>query len=205
MTKKIPKSLIVINEKEFLEYVLRSYSKNFERIFLLTGFLGEYFKKYENEKTIIINEKERLGTGGAMINALEKVGDEFVLVNGDTIVNNLKMEKFLEFAKDKKAAICLVEDESSEKGTVLMENGKITKFSEKEESGKGKVYAGIVYFKKKVLGGYNVGNISLEKRIFTELIKKGELYGFLIQGKIYDIGTDGGLEDFKKYVQEGNV
>ena len=201
ITEKIPKSMVEVNGKEFLEYLLDIYGEKFENVYLLAGFLGEKLKKYENYKIKVIIEKERLGTGGAVISILDRLQNEFIVVNGDTIVDDLDLDEFMKFSKNKPVSIYLVEDNASEKGIVMLDGEIVTDFLEKKSKENGKVYTGIVYFKKEELTNHNPKPCSMEKEIFPELIENNKLYGFVRKGKIYDIGTINGLEAFKKYLE----
>jgi NDP-sugar pyrophosphorylase family protein len=51
ITKKIPKPLIKINNKIFLEILIRNFSKyNFENIHILAGYKGrQIYKKFNNK------------------------------------------------------------------------------------------------------------------------------------------------------------
>ncbi len=49
-TKKIPKPLIKVSNIEFIQYLINFYSKyNFKKIFILTGYKGEKFRKFNKK------------------------------------------------------------------------------------------------------------------------------------------------------------
>ena len=80
ITKKVPKPLIKVMKKPFLYYLIKNLSRyNFVNFHLLTYYKNENFlkfkKKYEKElnvKISIIKEKEKLDTGGSILNATKK-------------------------------------------------------------------------------------------------------------------------------------
>ena len=202
ITEKIPKVLVSVNGKPFIEYIFDVYGKYFDKIFLLAGFLGEQLKQYENEKVRVIIEHTKLDTGGAILNVLSYVSNEFVVVNGDTIVEPLKFKEFLGFSRSKMASIYVVRDDATEKGRVKLENNKVISFMEKSKQGQGFVYAGISYFKKSIFFNYTIKQTSLERKIFVDLVGKNMLYGFISSGKIYDIGTHEGLKKYEEFLKE---
>ena len=92
ITKKTPKPLIKLNNKPFLDYLIYRLSRfRIAKILLLCGYKSErFFKKYHNlkinnyTKITCFKEKKPYGTGGALINAKNKLENIFYLLNGDT-------------------------------------------------------------------------------------------------------------------------
>ena len=73
ITNNIPKPIIRINNKPFLDYLLNHASKfSFRKIFLMAGYKGKHINKLYNKKNInqikieCIVEKKPLGTGGCL-------------------------------------------------------------------------------------------------------------------------------------------
>ena len=68
-SKGVPKSLIKINEKNIIIYILNELKKyNFNKIYLLTGYKSELFKHFDKIKLNFIPveriiEKKSMGTG----------------------------------------------------------------------------------------------------------------------------------------------
>ena len=94
LTEKIPKSMIEINGKPFLEYQIEILRKNnIKDILLCIGFLGEQIKEYfgDGEKLGVdikySEEKEKLlGTGGALKNAMYLLEEKFFTMYGDSFL-----------------------------------------------------------------------------------------------------------------------
>jgi NDP-sugar pyrophosphorylase family protein len=93
-TKKLPKPLIKINNKIFLEILIRNFAKyNFENIYILAGYKGEqiykkFNKKYFNFiKVKCFIEKNKLGTWGAINNIKKIIKNNFILTNADSLIN----------------------------------------------------------------------------------------------------------------------
>jgi D-glycero-alpha-D-manno-heptose 1-phosphate guanylyltransferase len=91
VVKDIPKSMADIAGKPFLEYQLNYLeSQKIEHIILSVGYKYEsiqnhFGSKYKNISISYAIEKEPLGTGGAVINALKEVKEDSVFIlNGDT-------------------------------------------------------------------------------------------------------------------------
>jgi len=93
LTYRMPKSIVPINGKPFLQYqleLIKSYGIN--EVLLLVSYLGEQIERYFNNGSkfgLSIEysyEESPLGTGGALKNAEDKLKKEFLLLNGDTFL-----------------------------------------------------------------------------------------------------------------------
>ena len=92
ITKKIPKPLLRINGKPFLDYLIDFLVRyKIKKIILLTKYKYQQFNKLYDGKIInqtnikCINQKKFLGTSGSLKNVLHKLDKKFILCNGDTI------------------------------------------------------------------------------------------------------------------------
>ena len=92
LTKKIPKPLIKINNKEFLKYLLYLISTyDFKKIFLICSYKSNRFfktfhkKTYFNSQIICLKEKSANDTGGALFELKKRINSNFFLFNGDSI------------------------------------------------------------------------------------------------------------------------
>ena len=90
----LPKPMAPISGVPFLEILLNNLnSKAFSKVIISTFYKGEIISNYfgDNYKNIILeytNEKEALGTGGAIRLASEKCNnDHYYVFNGDTFLD----------------------------------------------------------------------------------------------------------------------
>ena len=92
ITKKVPKPLIKVCKKPFIEHLILFFSKQgIKEIILLSGYKKKLFKKKYHNKTffnstkiICCEEIKPLGTGGSLLNAKKFLKKNFFLSNGDT-------------------------------------------------------------------------------------------------------------------------
>ena len=91
ITEQIPKPMIEIKGKPFLQYQLEFIKDCITKdILLLVGYLGDKIEAYfKNGSGLGLNiqysyEKAPLGTAGALRNANDKLEDEFLLLYGDS-------------------------------------------------------------------------------------------------------------------------
>ena len=196
----IPKPMAPIKEKPFLDYIIKTLKQQgFDNFVFLTGYKSEiiedYFKDLEN--AIFIKEETALGTGGAILNAFDKLQDDFFVINGDTFFD-IDYEILERFGKDKPNTLALRYTNNIERYGFVDINDKfaINSFIEKgklpEDKIDGYINGGIYYIHKFVLKPYadkfNGEFISLETEIFPKLLNNNELYGLPLGGCFIDIG-----------------
>jgi len=139
LTKTMPKPLIKLGQKNFLERSIELLIKaGVEEIVLNTYYLSneieEFIKKKNYEASIdLIKEEELLDTGGGILNATKQFKDEpFFVLNPDTIWNKNYYEelKILEniYFTNKKPVLLLVNKNKSHdksfKGDFNFSNGQ---------------------------------------------------------------------------------
>tara|TARA_A100001388_G_C28764676_1_gene499962 strand:+ start:499 stop:1695 length:1197 start_codon:yes stop_codon:yes gene_type:complete len=205
ITKNTPKPFLEINKEPFLITLMNDIHRfGFKKFILLAGhanqILIEYFKKNKFNYTVeVIVENEPLGTGGAIINALPKISENFFCFNGDSFLkgNWLKIKNLLSDNVDAAVALSYVNDPSRYGNVILDSKGFIQNFSEK--SGKNNlVNAGVYFFKKKLFENYKNKYISLENEIFPTLVLKKNICGREIRGNFIDIGLPESLNLARK-------
>lgn len=103
LTDDKPKPLVEVCGKPIIEYALDKLSDfGIEKVIVNTHYeakkLEDYLKRYKRLKVETIYEETLLETGGGIVNALPKLGeDPFFVINGDIIwIDNNKEQPLLE-------------------------------------------------------------------------------------------------------------
>ncbi|MEN3009339.1 HAD-IIIA family hydrolase [Pseudothermotoga sp.] len=207
------KPMAPIADKPFLEYLLRMLRENgFTKFLLLVGYKGESILEYFQDgsklgvKLTYALEDEPKGPGGALLNAWERLQDEFLLVPGDSFcdVAYTILQRFVSEKPVNALVVLRYSNDTSRYGFVeIDEEYKVKKFVEKgylpADRVDGYINGGIYYFKKSVrkqfFENYNGEALSLETQILPALVAQTELYGLPMGGKFIDIGV---AEDYWK-------
>ncbi|EAL7229894.1 D-glycero-D-manno-heptose 1-phosphate guanosyltransferase, partial [Campylobacter coli] len=202
VVQDLPKPMAPINGKPFLAFVLEYLKKQgITEIILSVSYkyelIQEYFKdEFEGMKIRYNVEKELLGTGGAIKDALKLVKNEVYVVNGDTFFD-IDLKKLV--LNGSKICIALKQMQNFDRyGTVNVdEQGIVTSFEEKVFKKQGLINGGIYLLKKDIFDEF-----SLEKKFsFEEFLQ--ENYKLLkIQTQIFDdYFIDIGIpEDYIKFI-----
>ena len=197
LTNKIPKPLIKIGDKIFLDILIKKILMyNFKRIYFLCSYQKEkFFKRYHNKKIgntklICIDEGNQKDTGGGLIKLKNKIKKNFYLFNGDTIFN-MNIIKLTNFKNKNTICKIALTKNNNYKNNKKINNIKLIKsnlicFSQKKTN---LMNGGIYYFNKKIFKYLSFKKISLENDIIHKLILKKKVEGFYSNKKFIDIGT----------------
>ena len=102
-TEETPKPLLPILDKSMIEHVVDVLPESHvDRVLIAAGFGIEKMESHFEDVDLpyevrIVEEKEPLGTGGAIANCIgELTGGTFCVINGD-LITSLKVEEMLEW------------------------------------------------------------------------------------------------------------
>ncbi len=202
LTETIPKPLVPLVDRPSLDHVLDHLARHgVHEVVLSSSYLREPFRAFMEARhgdpaIAWITEEEPLGTGGAIVNALDRVGDEpFLALNGD-ILTDLDLTSMVAFHRDRGAAVTIalqhVEDARPFGLVPTRSDGRVLEFREKPTDPiAGDVNAGTYVLDPSVLAPWPRGrNLSIERDIFPALIAANEpVFGFVSDPYWLDLGT----------------
>ncbi len=201
----IPKPMVLIDGKPFLQYLL-DYLNDFHvsdvvlavgyKYKVIRDFFGGGYKDVAIEYSI---EEKPLGTGGAIKEALNFVSEDHVFIfNGDTFFP-VNLAKMFREHKDKNAAFTIALKKMinfRRYGSVLVQNGKITKFNEKKFRESGFINGGVYLIKRTVQSYFPPQeSFSFEKDVMEKKTADLEIRPYIEDVYFIDIGIP---EDYRK-------
>ena len=169
--KKLPKTMIKIQGKEIIWYIIKILKKNnFNQIILPLGYKGSMIRKFAKKNRNLFSEVELIGTGensniGKRISLIiDKIkSDNFLLLNGDAIFN-FDVDKIFNKHQRRKKHITFISGEITYPyGTIGTERGKVVDFNRNLN------YEAI---KVRSRNGYTAFNYTGMSIIRTEILKK---------------------------------
>ncbi|EOA6116965.1 nucleotidyltransferase family protein [Campylobacter coli] len=186
VVQDLPKPMAPINGKPFLTFVLEYLKKQgITEVILSASYkyelIQEYFKdEFEGMKIRYNIEKELLGTGGAIKDALKFIQNQAYVLNGDTIFD-IDLKKLV--LNDGKICIALKQMQNFDRyGTVNVDKqGIVTSFEEKVFKKQGLINGGIYLLKKDVFDEFD-----LEKKFSFEEFLQENYKSLKIQTQIFD-------------------
>lgn len=205
-----PKPMAEINGRPFSD-ILIDYvaSYGFRRFILCIGYMGGIIKQHyqgrEDSLSILFSEeKESLGTGGAVKNAEPLIqSNPFLVMNGDSFCP-LDLCAFLDFHMSKEALLSIVlanAKETQDYGVIALgKSQQIVGFNEKARvEGNSFINAGIYLFDHSIFPLISQSTkSSLEYDLFPKITDR-EFYGYVISETLIDIGTPERYEQAKQY------
>ena len=211
----IPKSLIEIYEKPFIIYQLELLNRSkISRIHICLGYLGEKVEEIVNKSIFMKTMKitfsydgaKRLGTGGAIKNALNYLTDEFFVIYGDSYldINYLKVLDFYKNNSNENAGLMTVYNNNKQYDTsnVIFKNNKIIKYSKTDLSSEmNYIDYGLGILRRNFFDIYNKQEQFDLSKIYEDLSKDSRLLGFESSSRFYEIGSFDGIIDFKNHIK----
>ncbi|MGF1621995.1 MAG: HAD-IIIA family hydrolase [Rhodomicrobiaceae bacterium] len=198
VTDRCPKPLVDVGGRPFLDYLIANLVRHgFTDILLLAGYLAEQLAAIETCADELgcrircVVEPSPAGTAGALVHASELLEGQFLLLNGDSIldINYLDLCTRASAPADALGAIALRRmSDTGRYGRVELNDGRITSFAEKSASGPGLINGGIYWLHKSVLGRIAHLPASLEADVLPQLARAGLLAGRSYDSFFIDIG-----------------
>lgn len=204
LTNNIPKSLVPVLNRPFMEYTF-AYLKHYgiEDIILTLNYLPETIRDCFGDgsragvRLSYYIEEEPLGTAGAVKNAEELLDNTFVVLNGD-VFTDIDLADMLAFHYRNSAAATIslkwVDDPSAFGVVETDDTGRVRRFIEKppaSEATTNWINAGIYILEPGVLKHVpSRTHYMFERGLFPRLLDSGErVFGYPFQGYWLDTGT----------------
>lgn len=200
VVKDLPKPMAPVNGKPFLTYILDYLSDyGYQKAILSVGYMHEKIENYfgNHYKSLTIEyavETEPLGTGGGIVNAMQRCSSDNVLVlNGDTLFH-VDLAAFETFHQQKGCLMSMVLRQMPDVGrygSVQTDTeGRITLFAEKNTAtGQGFINGGIYLINRQLFKKYPQSQkFSFEKDLMEKIYCSEPIFGFRSNAYFIDIG-----------------
>lgn len=203
---RVPKSLIEVAGEPFVTHQLRMVAAHGVRdVVLCCGYLGEMIADVVGDGTRFgcrvrysFDGPAALGTGGAIVKALPLLGPRFWVMYGDSYL-----------AVDFKAALRAWED--SRKATLMtvfrnegrwdasnvqLVNGNVACYDKQARAGAMRhIDYGLGLYCAEAFANWSVAGAFDLSLVQQDLIARGEMAGFEVAGRFYEIGSLTGLRE----------
>lgn len=206
VTEKIPKLLVEVAGEPFFTHQLRLLKQNgLTRIVLCVGHLGEMIvdrygdgARWGVSLDYSFDGPQLLGTGGALIRALPKLGDAFYVLYGDSYLPIDYRAVGRSFAASGKLGLMTVFENRGayDASNVWFEDGRIRLYSKKEKSPQMKhIDYGLGVFRAAAFADQPREAVVDLAAVQSDLCARGELAGYEMPERFYEIGSPAGLKE----------
>ena len=224
----IPKPMIRIDGVPVLEREIECLrDQGFTDLILTVSHLGNIIMEYFGDGSGIspmtgrpfgVNieyyfEKEPLGNAGALYKIKDKLSDDFLLLNADSLFD-VNFKRFVAYHKEKDALVTLFTHPNShpyDSGLIITDNeGKVekwlTKEDERPEFNKNRVNAGLHIISPKILEqDINSPKIDLDRQLLKPLAGTGRMYAYDSPEYVKDMGTPERFYSVSDDIKAGKV
>jgi NDP-sugar pyrophosphorylase family protein len=145
-----------------------------------------------------------LGTGGALVNALPQLREEFLVMYGDSYLPT-DYAKLVAWFHEKKlrALMSVYRNEGKwDKSNVRVEGSLVVYYSKSAQAGEADhIDYGLSAFRRSVIEAYQAAERPLDlARIQMDLVARREMGAYVVRERFYEIGKPEGLAELNNYL-----
>ena len=213
LTEEIPKSLIEVCGEPFICHQLEYLRKQgISSVVLCVGYLGEMIhevvgdgSRWDMHVSYSPDGPVPLGTGGAIRQALPLLGEYFFILYGDSYlpINFSDVEKTYA-ASGKKGLMTVLKNQNRwDNSNVEFDAGQITEYNKFViRPQMHYIDYGLGLLQSATLQAYPAGQSFDLSKIYNDLSLTGELAGYEVFERFYEIGSHQGIADIQAYLLE---
>lgn len=213
LTDQLPKALVDVAGKPFAVHqveLLREHG--ITRIIFCVGYLGHMIeaalgdgRRWGMQVRYLFDGPRLLGTGGAVRNALPLVGDACFVLYGDAYLecDYAAVERAF-FASGQLALMTVFRNgDRWDRSNVLFRNGHILQYDKHHPTRDMKhIDYGLGAFHARAFDvGPEGAGLDLAT-VYQDLLARGQLGGFEVAQRFYEIGSPAGLEETRTYLSQ---
>lgn len=212
LTEKIPKAMLEVAGEPFVAHQLRrAAGEGIDKVVLCVGHLADRIESFVGDgaafgvRVVYSREPpELLGTGGALRNALALLGDEFLVQYGDSYLETSYASVMRAFRQSSGQALMTVFRNEGRWDTSNVEfvGGEIRKYDKRQRtSAMAFIDYGLGAFKTSALRRWRLGERIELADVYQSLLADGELAGYEVHERFYEIGSSEGLAETDRYLR----
>ena len=205
-TDKIPKALLSVAGEPFLIHQLRLlHSQGLRRIVLCVGYLGEMIKAELGDGSSLgmqidysFDGATLLGTGGALKRALPTLGEQFLVIYGDSYMPVDYSAIVEAFVLSKKPALMTVfENEGRwDASNVWFEAGEIHRYDKKLRTAEMRhIDYGIAVLSAEIFASVPDDPAFDLADVYSRLVSDKQMAAYEVKQRFYEIGSREGLAE----------
>jgi NDP-sugar pyrophosphorylase family protein len=206
-----PKAMVPVAGMPFIAHQLRLLKREkVARVVISVAHMSDQIKQYvgDGDKfglSVLYSHDgpTRLGTGGAIKKALPLLPEEFAVMYGDTYLDINFAPIYAEFHQKKRSALVTVLANSNkwDKSNMLREGGAIIAYDKVSPSPEMQhIDYGLSILKKECLEEFSDEKPFDMSALFQKLIAAGQMSGYEVTQRFYEIGTPESLAETEQYL-----
>jgi prepilin-type processing-associated H-X9-DG protein len=211
LTETAPKALIEVAGRPFVAHQMELMHRNgIERVVLCVGHLGELIQaavgdghQYGLHVDYSFDGATLLGTGGALRRALPLLGDAFFVLYGDSYLDCDYQQARGVFERSGKLGLMTVyrNDDRWDRSNVLFVDGRIERYDKTHPTPDMhhidyglSILTRAAFEETPPCQRWDVADL------YRSLIARGELAGYEVTRRFYEVGSPAGLQETRSYL-----
>jgi len=211
VTETVPKSLLELNGEAFAVHQLRLLRANgIRRVVLCVGHLGVLVQRAIGNGGAVglqvdysFDGPALLGTGGAVKNALPKMGESFFVMYGDSYLpcDYAAIERNFKSAGALGMMTVFRNEGKWDSSNVEFEAGTILAYSKTDRTPRMRyIDYGLGVFRADAFENVPPGNPCDLSQIYADLLQRKQLAAFEVRERFYEIGSPAGLRETAEFL-----
>jgi NDP-sugar pyrophosphorylase family protein len=204
LTETIPKSLLEVAGKPFLDHQLALFARQGVRhVVICAGFLGEQMQalagdgaKWNLHVEWSFDGDQILGTGGALMRALPLLGEEFLVTYGDSYLDE-PYAPIVEASRQsgQPALMTVFRNEGRfDTSNIEFENGRLKRYDKANLTPAMRhIDYGLQVLKPAALDSWPRAQTFDLAAVYTSLVEEGRMAGYEVARRFHEIGSPQGL------------
>ncbi len=212
VTEKIPKSLIPIAGRPFIDHQLGLLKeKGITQVVLCVGHLGQMIEAHVGNGSHFglsirysYDGDSLLGTGGAIKKAARILPDAFMILYGDSYLDIGFQSVEAYFQRQSLPVLMTVfrNRNTYDTSNIMMKEGKIVRYDKKcRDPAMEYIDYGLILIRKEVFDGYPEGETFDLSLVLSHLVHSGKVIGYEITNRFYEIGSTSGIRETEWYIR----
>lgn len=211
-TRTIPKTLLEVAGRPFIHHQLALLKrKGITNVVICAGYLGEQTREFLKDGSGLglkinysFDGEPLLGTGGALRKAVPLLGDLFWVTYGDTYLDT-DYGAILDYfhAHNRPGLMVVFKNENRwDKSNVLYSGGQILNYEKKNPTPDMKhIDYGLAILRSEALVEIPAGEAFDLADLYGCLLNRGQMLGYEVRQRFYEIGSREGLQETRKYLE----
>jgi NDP-sugar pyrophosphorylase family protein len=214
ITEKVPKLLIEVAGEPFFSHQIRLLKKaGLTKIVLCVGYLGEKIVELYGDGSAwgieiqySFDGPKLLGTGGALIQALPKLGDAFYVLYGDSYLPINYLAVGDHFQKSGRLGLMTVFENHGryDVSNVEFADGEIKVYDKKNQTpAMHHIDYGLGLFRAAAFDGFARDAVVDLSSVQQALVARRQLVGYEMPERFYEIGSHEGIQELDTLLRAG--
>jgi NDP-sugar pyrophosphorylase family protein len=149
-----------------------------------------------------------LGTGGALFRALDELGDAFLVLYGDSYLMCDYQDVVRAFSESGRLGLMTVYENKNrfDRSNVQFDAGRIVRYDKRLVTPEmHHIDYGLGVLRRDAFAGRSRGDAFDLVDIYQALVARGELAGYEVSDRFYEIGSPAGLEETRRLLETRNL